>query len=166
MCHFLRLRDTSSGGACRFCMGVLELDSERALLGRNHNLVLAGQPADSPVKDGCLAVQLFLELREGQLTSVVEGVPDNSSCGSNFFLHQNSPCRRKHERLVSQVAATADGSQARAALARTGTFLPISAALSRVISRMPPLNVASVKSVSIWEGRSKTRKIWFERRSE
>src|SRR6266705_693020 len=166
MCHFLRLRDTSSGGACRFCMGVLELDSERALLGRNHNLVLAGQPADSPVKNGCLAVHLFLVLREGQLTSVVEGVPDNSSGGSNFFLHHHSPCRRKHECLVSQVAATADGSQARAALARTGTFLLITAALSSVISSMPSLSVAFTLSGSIWQGRSNTRKTWFERRSE
>src|SRR6266571_4712426 len=99
-------------------------------------------------------------------TSFFEGVPDNSSGGSNFFLHHHSPCRRKHECLVSQVAATADGSQARAALARTGTFLLISAALSSVISSMPSLSIAFTLSGSIWQGRSNTRKIWFERRSE
>ena len=45
--------------ARRLCVLLSQADSERALPGRDHNLVLARQPTDGPVEEGAFAFTWF-----------------------------------------------------------------------------------------------------------
>src|SRR5665811_711443 len=66
-----------------------------------HDFVLACQPADGPVEEGCLALHQFLELCDRELTVGVETVPDRACHLANFVFHHNSLWPAAYIRLVS-----------------------------------------------------------------
>jgi len=89
---------------------------------------------------------------------------NNSTFRRRFYPPFQTEAARPVSQLETECPPT-DADQAVAALAITGIFLPIPT-FSSLISSMPSLSVAFTLSGSIWDGRSNTRKIWFERRSE
>ena len=74
--------------ASRFSPRVLQLDTERTLLGRDHDLVFAREPTDRPVEDRGLALHLLLQLRQRQFTFPVERLPDFSGGPANLIVHR------------------------------------------------------------------------------
>ena len=55
-------------------------------LGVRHNLALARQPPDGPIKDGRLALYRLLELRERKLAVGIESLPNSTRHLAYVFL--------------------------------------------------------------------------------
>jgi hypothetical protein len=140
-------------------MCVFELGSERAFLGRNHNRVFAHQPASSTIEDEGLALYVLLDLGQRQFPSSVQQVPNLASGETNFFSHQDPPCKQDYPCLDCTMGSkTAGTDQAATTLACTGISLPV-ATFKRVTTSAPLFKVASTLSGSISYGRSNTQKI-------
>src|SRR5229473_3844727 len=75
---------------CQTHFGDPDWHSERALLGRDHNLVFARQPPNCPVEGGFLSFYRFLQFAEGQFAPRVERIPDRSGSLADFFFHCDS----------------------------------------------------------------------------
>jgi len=76
-----------------FCLthfGDPDWHSERALLGRDRNLVFARQPLNCPVERGFLPFYRYLQLAEGLFAPRVERIPNGSGSLADFFFDCDS----------------------------------------------------------------------------
>ena len=70
---------------CQTYFGDPDWHSERALLGRDRNLVFARQPLNCPVERGFLPFYRYLQLAEGLFAPRVERIPNGSGSLDFFF---------------------------------------------------------------------------------
>ena len=70
---------------CQTHFGDPDWHSERALLGRDRNLVFARQPLNCPVEHGFLPFYRYLQLAEGLFAPRVERIPNGSGSLDFFF---------------------------------------------------------------------------------
>ena len=77
-------------GARCVCLLLFQADSERALLGRDRNLVFARQPPNCPVERGFVPFYRYLQLAEGLFAPRVERIPNGSGSLADFFFDCDS----------------------------------------------------------------------------
>ncbi len=75
---------------CQTHFGDPDCHSERALLGRDRNLVFARQPLNCPVERGFLPFYRYLQLAEGLFAPRVERIPNGSGSLADFFFDCDS----------------------------------------------------------------------------
>ena len=108
----LALAEIWRTAARRLCVLLSQADSERALLGRIHNLVFARQPTDGPVEERSFCFHLVLQLCERQFALGTERLPNCPCSLADFFsrcdsfsLAQSSQCEYARH-LLSGMAST------------------------------------------------------------